>query len=107
MQVINGPDHEQFKIDDYVIVQYEGSFFPGQISGFDVTIDNEVKVLVNAMTLNGKHWRWPENDRKDEIFYDEKDVVKKIDPQSVIPVTTRGDYKINDDFLNEKWCIQK
>lgn len=98
--VINSASHEQLKKNDYVIVQFEGSYFPGQISGFDV-IDGEIKYLVNAMSINGKNWRWPEN--KDEIYYDEKDV-KKIDPLYVVPVTTRGAFKIEDNFLNENWC---
>lgn len=94
---------EQLKKNDHVIVQYEVSYFPGQISGFDI-INGEIKVLVSAMTISEKNWRWPENGKKDEIYYNEKDVIKKINPQCVIPVNSRGDFKIDDCFLNVKWC---
>lgn len=94
---------EQLKENDHIIVQYEGSYYPGQISGFDI-INGDIKVLVSAKTINGKNWRWPENGKKDEIYYDEKDVIKKINPPCVVPVNTRVDFKIDDDTSNEKWC---
>lgn len=53
------------------------------------------------MCLNGKNWRWPQ--KTDEIFYNECDVIKKIDSSVIVPVNTRGDFKINDDFLTSKW----
>ncbi|KAG8247154.1 hypothetical protein J6590_066857 [Homalodisca vitripennis] len=61
------------------------------------------------MSKNGKYWRWPEEDtgRKDEIFYLEQDLIKKIDPSAVLPVTTRGDYRIEDEFLNTSIIVEK
>ncbi|KAJ9587360.1 hypothetical protein L9F63_019121 [Diploptera punctata] len=32
--------------------------------------------LVNVMELSGKHWKWPE--QKDEILYQDKEIVCKI-----------------------------
>lgn len=93
---------EEFRADDFVVVNYEGSFFPGKINGFQI-IDEEVKVLISAMAINGKNWKWPDN--KDEIYYHEKDIVKKLNPSVIVPVNTRGDFKINDSFLNEKWFL--
>ncbi|KAG8250834.1 hypothetical protein J6590_093786 [Homalodisca vitripennis] len=96
---------QEFRIDDYVIVHYEGSYFPGTITGFkDSEPGSNIKIKVNAMPLNGKNWRWPA--QKDEIFYGEEDVIRKIDHSLVLPVNSRGDFKIIDAFLNDKWNIQ-
>ncbi|KAL3283121.1 hypothetical protein HHI36_006277 [Cryptolaemus montrouzieri] len=60
------------KIGDYVIVCYDESYFPGQVA---LIVGGDY--LVNAMTLSGETgWRWP--DCKDEIWYDNVDVVKII-----------------------------
>ncbi|KAG8265881.1 hypothetical protein J6590_084017 [Homalodisca vitripennis] len=75
------------------------------ITGFkDSEPGSNFKIKVNAMSLNGKNWRWPA--KKDEIFYGEEDVIRKIDHSLVLPVNSRGDFTIIDAFLNDKWNIQ-
>lgn len=99
--LVSETSKEEFRINDYVVVNYEGSFFPGVITGFQQ--EDSIKVIVSAMSLNGKYWRWPTV--KDEIWYEESDVIKKIQLSHVTPVNARGDFKVDDAFLNEKWGI--
>lgn len=61
-------------------------------------IDGKIQVLVSAMTITGKIWRWPENEKNVEMYNDEKDVIKNTVLQCVIPMNTRRDFKIDDCF---------
>lgn len=88
-----------FVVGDHVIIHYEGEFFPGCVT--QVIVTDSISYRVNAMQRSGNFWKWP--DHKDEIIYDSMDVLKKINPENVIPVTSRGVFKITDDFLNQKW----
>lgn len=60
-------------VGQYVVVQFEGNYFPGQIT----------KVLKSGATINvmasaGKQWKWP--DKKDEIFYKNDEIIMSIKP---------------------------
>ncbi|KAJ9576071.1 hypothetical protein L9F63_007036 [Diploptera punctata] len=61
---------EDKKVGVYVVV-YEGKHYPGLI-----TKRYKEGTLVNVMELSGKHWKWPE--QKDEILYQDKEIVCKI-----------------------------
>ncbi|KAL3286138.1 hypothetical protein HHI36_000650 [Cryptolaemus montrouzieri] len=76
------------EIGDYVIVCYDESYFPGQVASI-VGGDS----LVNAMTPSCKTgWRWP--DCKDEIWYDNVDVVKIINTPKA--VNARGVFDVEE-----------
>lgn len=88
-----------FVVGDHVVIHYEGEFFPGCVT--QVIVTDSISYRVSAMQRSGNFWKWP--DHKDEIIYDSMDVLKKIKPENVIPVTSRGVFKITDDFLTQKW----
>lgn len=64
---------DEIEIGDFVIVSYFEDYYPAQ-----VTNKNTEKVLANAMAKAGRWWKWP--NIKDEIWYDNHEVVKKITP---------------------------
>ncbi|CAH1986686.1 unnamed protein product [Acanthoscelides obtectus] len=55
----------------YVVVQFEQSYFPGQISNV-----SRVRATVNVMERAGKQWKWPL--KTDEIFYRNDEIVMGI-----------------------------
>lgn len=61
-----------FSVGDFVEVKYSGKRYPGQITEID---GNAFKV--NTMERINKFWKWPT--AKDEIWYNRKCVLKKID----------------------------
>ncbi|KAH6927629.1 hypothetical protein HPB50_006279 [Hyalomma asiaticum] len=57
-----GPGESTFKVDDFVVVNFEGQLFPGRLT--------EVKpegYIVSTMERYKKNWRWP--DREDGILH--------------------------------------
>lgn len=80
---LENSEEEKFKADDFVIVFYEGEFFPGQIiqkRENDEQTGQEYQVSVMAMS-GPTGWRWPEVE--DKIWYTEGQVLEKITPPSV------------------------
>ena len=79
--------------ESFVIVQYEGSYFPGKV----VTLGKN-SVTVSCMVKSGiTTWRWP--DREDFHKYHSKDVVKQIAPPS--KCNSRGSYSVPE--AEEYW----
>lgn len=83
------PLHMKPLVGDWVLVRYDGSFFPGEVK---VVGDDEVKVAV--MVASGSHFKWPPIE--DCIFYPLTDVVMMLSPPIV--KSARGTF----DFI-EKW----
>lgn len=70
-----------YNVKDYVVTEYEGEFFPGQIEDKRESKDG-TEFLISVMAMSGPSgWRWPE--KKDVIWYQMKSVVGKIDPPTV------------------------
>jgi len=67
---------ELYKIGDFVIVHYEGEYFPGIVND-----TNQTSALVSVMTMSGSGWKWPNDD--DEIWYKFSDVMQLIKPPEV------------------------
>lgn len=64
------------KEHDYVIVEYEGEFFPGQVLEIDAS---KKRAQVSVMTISGpKDWKWP--DKLDVLWYPVEDVKEVIQP---------------------------
>lgn len=63
----------QPKAGDYVIFEYEGEQFPGQ-----VTSVQEHGCYVKSMVKSGLNWKWPK--KNDEMFYMMSDIKQKIKP---------------------------
>jgi hypothetical protein len=79
--------------ESFVIVEYEGSHFPGKV----VTLGKN-SVTVSCMVKSGlTTWRWP--DREDVHKYHPKDVVKQIAPPS--KCNSRGSYSVPE--AEEYW----
>ena len=66
----------EVNIGDWVLVKYDGADFPGEVTSI-VGFDYEV----NVMHKCGAFWKCLLT--KDRIFYDRKNVVKKLEPPEV------------------------
>lgn len=80
------PETDKISIGDYVVVKYEGEFFPGMILNLKST-----EVEVKTMTMSGLNWKWPERD--DVLWYPKSDT-RKINPPII--VNHRGIYNVPD-----------
>ena len=67
---------EDFSIGNWVVVNYNGEEFPGEIT----SCGSEIEVSVMHKSGN-KFWKWPKT--IDKIFYERKNVVRKINPPKV------------------------
>ena len=79
-------------VEDFVICQYEGELFPGQVTKV-YSQGARVKVLVKC----AGGWRWPK--QVDEIDYLAQDIVQKIKYPE--PVNNRGTFKVKE--LKSRW----
>lgn len=79
-------------MNSYVIVKYEGEFFPGVIEDvkYPESEVEEREFSVSTMIMSGHHWKWP--DRKDTCWYKETDIAQKIDVP--VLVNTRGTFAV-------------
>jgi hypothetical protein len=91
----NFQDSKEFKEGvTYVIVKYEGSYFPGIVAKV-----GKASVTVNCMTKSGpKTWKWP--DRLDTCEYT-VDAIVKIIPTPMIQ-GTRGQFSVPE--IEKYWC---
>ena len=76
-----------FNVRDWVVVEYQGSNFPGEVS----EILSDGRVEVNVMCPSGNGWKWPE--KEDKIPYEIDEVLKKIEPP--VPTGSRGQFHVN------------
>jgi hypothetical protein len=67
---------ERYENGDFVIVLYQGNFYPGLIT--KMPREEEAGPTVDCMTLAKKSWMWP--DQKDILIYNWADIIKKINP---------------------------
>lgn len=72
-------------VGEYVVVVYEGSFFPGRIE-----IISSESATVSTMVKTTKAWRWPIP--ADVLEYNWEDVLGGIEPPK--PVNKRGFYSV-------------
>lgn len=84
---------ELFKEQDYVLVRYDDQFYPGQIIQI---LDTQFRV--RCMEKSGTNWKWPHS--FDELWYLKDNIIKKISLESIVPVSNRGVFKINDELLS-------
>lgn len=88
-------DKKEITVGQYVVVTYEGSTFPGKIISVE-----EVGAIVSVLTkCKGQGWRWP--DPKDEILYFWGNIVKTIPGGNIMPINTRGGYRVVD--MEKSW----
>ena len=74
-QVALLPQHVSYNIRTYVLVQYEGELWPGQITKVE---QDRVRVkFFQKATAQGSIWRWP--DKPDEGFYQTGDIEREIE----------------------------
>lgn len=76
---------EDCKVDDYVVVNYNGSKFPGKICRF---LGHEVEVSCLEKAL--KCWRWPQ--KPDKSIYAWENVLFNIKPP--IEISKRNQYRV-------------
>lgn len=81
--------------EDYVVVEYEGEMWPGQIASVE-----EDGAYVKCMARSGLCWKWPE--KEDKIFYPLSDIKFKInEPQK--KSTKRALFQVPE--LADRWGI--
>lgn len=56
------------------------------------------------MSRSGPLWRWPNT--SDVTYYSKQDVLKKIDADTIVPVSNCGVFKVADPVLEAKWLGQ-
>lgn len=74
------------KINTYVIIKYEGEYFPGMIKN----IDNNSYEISTMVLSRGNTFRWP--DTPDQIWYNREAIMEKI--QEPKTVNNRGFLKV-------------
>lgn len=84
-----------------MVVHYKSQYFPGIVTEIVKNENDTLMYKINAFERFTQKWRWPV--RKDEIFYEEKDVIKVIEGAGLIPCNKRRIFKILDSLLLEKW----
>jgi len=80
----------QATVGDWVLVQYEGSMFPGEVKEIG---RDELKVSV-MVPSGANYFKWPASE--DSIFYHIKNVMMKLKPPTI--KSARGTYE-----FSEKW----
>ncbi|CAH2097239.1 unnamed protein product [Euphydryas editha] len=76
------------KKGEFVIVTYEGEYFPGKIENTD-----RERYEISTMKLStGNSFRWPK--RVDKIWYPTSDIVEIINPP--VPYNNRGFFKVQE-----------
>ncbi|XP_013189681.1 uncharacterized protein LOC132903318 [Amyelois transitella] len=76
----------KYSIGNYVIIRYEGEYFPGVIEGIRGN-----RFEISTMTFSvGNTYKWPE--KKDKIFYEKSDIIEAISPP--VLCNKRGFYTI-------------
>ena len=76
----NNESHESLSIGigDWVLVCYNGDYFPGEITQVIGELDFEVNVMQRS---GGVYWKWPL--KEDKTFYCNKNIVKKLNAPDV------------------------
>lgn len=77
---------QQPKKGDYVIIKYEGEYFPGTVEN----VDGDLYEISTMTFSSGNKFRWPE--RSDKIWYQENDIEEKITVPTL--ANTRGFYRV-------------
>ena len=81
------PEKIVFKVDDFVVVNYEGTLFPGR-----VTEEKLEGYIVSVMERTKMYWKWPT--KEDAILYSKEEVLYAIDPPK--PVGKRGLFEVKN-----------
>nr|XP_023025875.1 uncharacterized protein LOC111513886 [Leptinotarsa decemlineata] len=77
-----------FSVDDFVIVNYEGKYYPGVIKNIA-----DGKAFISTMTTSSlRQWKWPEG--KDEIWYEFHEIIEKIKKPK--QVNKRGFFEVEE-----------
>lgn len=87
----------EYKSDDYVVVEYEGELWPGQIQRTESD-----GAYVKCMARCGLAWKWPE--KEDLIFYPKGNIKFKIEPPKKLS-TKRALFQVVE--LESKWGASK
>ncbi|CAH0551182.1 unnamed protein product [Brassicogethes aeneus] len=96
---INSKSTNKLNPESFVIVEYENSFYPGQIKKGK---DKNEGILVSTMIKSGvKDWKWPEE--TDELFYT-KDQIKEVIGEP-IKKNSRGAYMVPEMSKYEDFKI--
>ncbi|KAG8171900.1 hypothetical protein JTE90_017787 [Oedothorax gibbosus] len=91
-------DEDDYKAGEWVLVQYEGKYYPGEVVG-----NEGDSYCVNVMIPAGKNWRWPQN--PDQILYEKENIVKKLGlPRISERICLGGNYfeETADELVTDK-----
>lgn len=83
------------EVESYVIVKYEGKYFPGQVKNIDISNAEVTTMVLSSATT----FKWPEKEAT--IWYDRDSIVEII--EAPIPINTRGSYKVEEMAKFLQW----
>ena len=83
----NAMDTICYKVDDWVLVTYDGTLYPGMVTNV-IQGEYEITVMIKS-GLNT--WKWPK--KEDKILYSASDITRKIGPPEV--KSSRGHFTFN------------
>lgn len=79
---------DSLEVGSYVIVKYEGEYFPWKIKNVDI-----YNAEVSTMVLSSANtFKWPE--KEDTLWYDHDSIVEVI--KVPISINNRGSYKVEE-----------
>ena len=94
IEVTTNPRVYTYHVDEMVIVNYEGSHFPGRVKAV-----KESGLVVDAMLkCESTGWKWPT--RPDTLFYPFTDILEKVPSALVTPYNDRGVFTVNSTLLS-------
>jgi len=85
------------KVDDYVVVKYDGKFYPGI-----VTLTKKSGAEVSVMVPSGTNWKWPK--QVDQLFYYSHDIITVI--TEPVPIGKRGVFQVPGS-ANGQVCLAR
>ena len=85
MKVMQDSESDKLEVNDYVIVNYLDTLYPGRI--IEV---GKSGAKVSTMEPSKSNWKWPE--KADVLFYSRRDITGKISVPEIM--SNRGLYKV-------------
>ena len=81
---------EEIEVGHWVVVRYDKSMYPGEVT----SIDNDSQYEVNVMHPFGNCWKWPR--AEDKIYYTYDSIVKVINPPKA--AGNRGQFNFDEQI---------
>jgi len=94
---------EKYAKNSYVVVQYNSTYFPGEILTYDSEDDEyEIKTMCSTHYAGQQVWKWPVKD--DVLYYKRHQILKSIENPKPLTSNSRsnraeGLFAVQDEML--------